>query len=79
MEVEALTAACKHLALERDVDIFKLRKQKHASHQMVHRLKKRLASLELTARLLLASYIVSCQHNRELMDQITSNARLVLD
>ena len=70
MEMEALTITCKHLNLEHDSAVAKLRKQKHAAHQVAHRLKRKLRQLELTNRLLLVTYLAGSAHTRILQEQI---------
>ena len=68
--MEALTITCKHLNLEHDSAVAKLRKQKHAAHQVAHRLKRKLRQLELSNHLLLMAYMAGTAHNRVLQEQL---------
>ena len=73
MNLDALTATCKHLNLERDAST--LRKQKHAAHTMCYRLRMKIRKLELSHRLLLAIYIATDYHNQILREQIKQAAQ----
>ena len=75
LHLNALTTTCKHLALQRDDSINKLRKQKHAAHTMCHRLRQKLRKLELSHRLLLAIYVIEADHNRLLCERIRQAAQ----
>ena len=73
--MEALTVTCKTLNLERDETILKLKKQKHAAHEAVYRLRRKLQQLELTNRLLLVTYLAGNEYTRILQTQIERHAR----
>ena len=75
MNLDALTATCKHLHLERDDTVIKLRNQKHAAHTMCYRLRVKLRKLELSHRLLIAIYIATDYHNQILQEQIKQAAQ----
>ena len=75
LHLSALTTTCKHLGLQRDASINKLRKQKHAAHTMCHRLRQKLRKLELSHRFLLAIYVVEADHNRLLCERIRQAAQ----
>ena len=70
MELDALTLTCKHLRNERDHDMTKLAKQKHAAHSTCYRLRVKLRRLELANSLLLVVLTSSELHNRLLRDRI---------
>ena len=72
MELDALTLTCLHLRNERDHDMVKLAKQKHAAHSTCYRLRIKLRRLELANCLLLVVLTQSEVHNRELRDRIRS-------
>ena len=70
MELDALTLTCKHLRNERDHDMTKLAKQKHAAHSTCYRLRVKLRRLELANSLLLVILTSSEVHNRLLRDRV---------
>jgi hypothetical protein len=70
MELNVLTTTCRHLRAERDEPMYRLRKQKHAAHATCYRLRVEIRKLELSNRLILASFIASEQINHTLMDTI---------
>jgi hypothetical protein len=71
MELNVLTTTCRHLRAERDEPMYRLRKQKHAAHATCYRLRVKLRKLELSNRLILASFIASERINQALMETIT--------
>ena len=72
MELDALTFTCQHLRNERDHDMTKLAKQKHAAHSTCYRLRVKLRRLELANCLLLVVLTSSEVQNRDLRDRIRS-------
>ena len=54
----------------RDDHLSKLRKQKHAAHVQVHRLKKKIQEKELERGLLLVVYLATSRHNEILQSAI---------
>ena len=67
----ALSLTCKYLNVDcRDLTYSKLKKQKHAAHMTTYRLKKRIAILELTNKLLTACFINLTFENKILFNQI---------
>ena len=54
----------------RDKELQKLRKQKHAAHSQVYRLKLKLREMQLAKSLLLLVYLASSQENDRLRRQI---------
>ena len=78
-DLSALVVTCKHLHAERDANIARLQKQKHAAHAMCHRLRTKLRSMELTYRLLLALYSASEAHCRMMREQFRRQSNEMLD
>ena len=70
MELDALALTCRHLRNERDSEMTKLAKQKHAAHAMCHRLRTKIRRLELSNRLLMAVYLATESHNRILRERV---------
>ena len=70
MELDALALTCRHLRNERDAEMTKLAKQKHAAHAMCHRLRTKMRRLELSNRLLMAVYLATENHNRILRERV---------
>ena len=71
-DLTALCIACKHLNTDcRDATYSKLMKQKHAAHSQTHRLKKKLAIMELANKLLTMCWIRIVRENQSLRDQIS--------
>ena len=70
MNLDALATTCKHLHLERDATVIKLRNPKHAAHTMCYRLRVKLRKLELSHRLLLAIYLATESHNHMLRERV---------
>ena len=70
MDLDALTFTCQHLRNERDHDMTKLAKQKHAAHSTCYRLRVKLRRLELANSLLLVVLTSSELHNRILRDRV---------
>ena len=70
MDLDALTFTCQHLRNERDHDMAKLVKQKHAAHSTCYRLRIKLRRLELANCLLLVVLTQSEVHNREIGNRI---------
>ena len=72
MELDVLSLTCKHLRNERDDELAKLAKQKHAAHAMCHRMRIKLRKLELSNRLLLALFLASERQNRVITERVTA-------
>ena len=75
MELNALTVTCKHLRNERDDELAKLARQKHAAHMQCTRLRGKLRKLELSNRLLIALFLASENHNRILRESVIRRAQ----
>ena len=73
MELDALALTCRHLRNERDGEMAKLAKQKHAAHVMCYRLRQKLRRLELSSRLILALFLATESHNRTLRNQTVTS------
>ena len=54
----------------RDKELQQLRRQKHAAHSRVYRLKLKLSELQLAKSLLLLVYLVASQENDRLRHQM---------
>ena len=54
----------------RDKELCRLRRQKHAAHSRVYRLKHKLSEMQLAKSLLLLVYLVASQENDRLRRQI---------
>ena len=50
----------------RDAELGQLRRQKHAAHSQVHRLKRKLGEMRLTQNLLLCIYLAASHENDRL-------------
>ena len=72
MELDALALTCRHLRNERDGEMAKLAKQKHAAHAMCHRLRTKLRRMELSNRLLMAAYLATESQNRILRERVVN-------
>ena len=69
--MDGLQCANKYWSIEcRDKELEKLRKQKHAAHSQVYRLKHKIQEMQLAKRLLLLAYLASCQENERLREQV---------
>ena len=75
MELNALTTTCKHLRTERDNELAKLAKQKHAAHTMCYRLRGKLRKVELSNRMLIAMFLATENHNRILRESVIRRAQ----
>ena len=70
--MEAIILACKHMNLElKQPEITKLKKQKHASHQQVYRLKSQLKKLKMTNEILSAYITFITRDNIRLTNIVT--------
>ena len=68
----ALSITCKHLNIDcKDLTYSKLKKQKHATHSMCHRLRKKLAISALANKLLTLCWISTTHENRMLQKRIS--------
>ena len=70
MELDALSITCRHLRNERDCEMVKLAKQKHAAHMRCCRMRYKLRRLELANSLLLVALTGSEVHNNTLKARI---------
>ena len=61
----------------RDDELQRTRRQKHAAHVQVCRLKKKLKEKELERGLLLVVYLATARHNEILLEQIGKYVRNV--
>ena len=77
--MEALTITCKHLSLDRNEIILKLRRQKHAATQANYRLRQKLRELELTNRLMIVTYLAGAAHTRILEEQLQRRVMSEID
>ena len=69
--MDGLQCANKFWSLEcRDRELHQLRRQKHAAHSRVYRLKLKLSEMQLAKSLLLLVYLVASQENDRLRRQI---------
>ena len=59
----------------RDKELCRLRRQKHAAHSQVYRLKHKIQEMQLAKRLLLLAYIASSHENERLRQQIRTYAQ----
>ena len=55
----------------RDDELTRLKKQKHAAHSQVHRLKRRIKELELARHLITVVYLATSHSNDVLRERIT--------
>ena len=68
----ALSITCKHLNIDcKDLTYSKLKKQKHAAHAMVYRLRKKIAISELANKLLTLCWISTTHENKMLQKHIS--------
>ena len=73
--MDGLQCANKYWSIEcRDKELQKLRRQKHAAHSQVHRLKRKLSEMQLAKSLLLLVYLVASHENDRLRRQIQTRA-----
>ena len=63
----------------RDDELYRMRRQKHAAHVQVCRLKKKLREKELERGLLLVVYLATSRHNEILQQQIRNYVSNVED
>ena len=70
MELDALALTCRRLKAERDDEMAKLAKQKHAAHAMCYRLRAKLRKLELSNRLLMAMFLATESYCRTLRERV---------
>ena len=69
--MNGLQCANKYWSIEcRDKELQQLRRQKHAAHSQVYRLKLKLSEMQLAKSLLLLVYLVASQENDRLRHQI---------
>jgi len=69
--MDGLQCANKYWSLEcRDRELQQLRRQKHAAHSQVYRLKHKIQEIQLAKRLLLLAYLASCHENERLREQV---------
>ena len=69
--MNGLQLASRYWSIEcRDRELQKLRKQKHAAHSQVYRLKLKLSEMQLAKSLLLLVYLVASQENDRLRHQM---------
>ena len=54
----------------RDAEMQRLRKQKHAAHSNVHRLKRKIKEMEIARRLLLVAFLATANANSVLHERI---------
>ena len=74
--MNGLQLASRYWSIEcRDRELQKLRKQKHAAHSQVSRLKHKIQEMQLAKRLLLLAYIASSHENERLRQQIQTYAQ----
>ena len=74
--MDGLQLASRYWSIEcRDKELEKLRKQKHAAHSQVYRLKHKIQEMQLAKRLLLLAYLASCHENERLRQQIRTYAQ----
>ena len=72
--MDGLQCANKYWSIEcRDRELQKLRRQKHAAHSQVHRLKRKLSEMQLAKSLLLLVYLVA-SHENDRLRQIQTRA-----
>ncbi len=77
-DLTSLSIACRHMNTEcRDMTYTKLRKQKHAAHSQTHRLKQKLATMELANKLLTVCWISMTRESRVMRGQIAEYIREV--
>ena len=68
----ALSITCKHLNIDcKDLTYTKLKKQKHATHAMVYRLRKKIAISEFANKLLTLCWISTTHENKMLQKHIS--------
>ena len=79
MDLDALSLTCRHLRNERDDELAKLAKQKHAAHAMCHRLRRKLRKMELSNRLLLAVFLASEAHNRIIRERVITRTEAEME
>lgn len=78
--MDALELTCTYLRDTcRDAEMLRLRKQKHAAHNTCCRLRKKLRSLELTHRLLMAMLASSERHRRDIQQSVASQIQQELN
>ena len=69
--MDGFQCANKYWSIEcRDKELQQLRRQKHAAHSQVYRLKLKLREMQLAKSLLLLIYLASSQENDRLRRQI---------
>lgn len=69
--MDGLQLASKFWGLEcRDDELTRLKKQKHAAHSHVHRLRKRVKELELARHLVTVVYLATAHSNDVLRERI---------
>ena len=74
--MNGLQCANKYWSIEcRDKELQQLRRQKHAAHSQVYRLKLKLSEMQLAKRLLLLAYLASSHENERLRQQIRTYAQ----
>ena len=74
--MDGLQCANKYWSIEcRDKELQQLRKQKHAAHSQVYRLKLKIQEMQLAKRLLLLAYLASSHENERLRQQIRTYAQ----
>jgi len=66
--LQALAVTCKHLHQELPSTLTRLQKQKAAAHTRAYRLRRRVLTLELANKMLLAMWLTVRRHN-ELMQR----------
>ena len=54
----------------RDIEMQRMRKQKHAAHSNVHRLKRKIREMEVARRLLLVAFLATAHANSVLHGRI---------
>ena len=68
--LQALAVTCKHLHQELPSELPRLQKQKAAAHTRAYRLRRRVLTLELANKMLLAMWLTVRRHNELIQMEI---------